>query len=178
MKVWVPPHMMLREVNHGDHEWLLSLHNDAEVLRNLTDPTPVTLQQHLNWWSRTESSERERRLVFEVNNAPVGFTKFYNIDFVNKNCVLGADIHKDFRGKGFAKFMWSEMLKQCFQTWRLHRVSLSTAEYNVVGRHVYKNLGFKEEGRLSQSLYRDGKYYDQICMCLFQHEWASLDVDT
>jgi len=153
----------LRDVTDDDHEWLVDLHNDPEVLKNLTNPNPITLSQHLRWWEKISKDNSQERKIFEVNSKKVGFAKFYNIDLTNKNCVLGADIHRNFRGKGYAKFMWSLMLDHC-KNMKLHRVSLTTAEYNLIGQKVYRNLGFVEEGKLISSLYRDEKFYDQICM--------------
>jgi RimJ/RimL family protein N-acetyltransferase len=158
------PVFALREVFADDHEFLLSLHNDPIVLHNLTNPTPITMEQHLIWWEKTKNNCKERRFIFTVNGQPAGFTKFYSMDAANLNCVLGADLHKDFRGKGYAKFMWNLMLEYCFYTLGMYRVSLTTAKYNLIGQKVYKNLGFIEEGRFKESLFRDGKFYDQILM--------------
>jgi len=162
----------LRGVLATDHEWLVDLHNDPDVLKNLTNPEPITMSQHMTWWEATRNNPRQLRLIFTVDNKPVGFTKFYDIDRVNKNCVLGADIHRDHRGKGYAKDMWAMMLNVSFFSLQMQRVSLTTAEYNVIGQRVYKGLGFKEEGRLVKSLYRDGQFYDQICMYMLGDDWT------
>ena len=50
-------------------------------------------------------------------------------------------------------------------------MGLTTAEYNAVGRHVYGRLGFKEEGRLVKSLWRDGAFHDQVMMYMLREEW-------
>jgi RimJ/RimL family protein N-acetyltransferase len=154
-----------------DHKWLISLHNDPLVLQNITNPTPITLESHLLWWNRIHDSTTEKRQIFEVNGERAGFAKFYAIDHANNSCVLGADLHADFRGKKLAEPMWKMMLQQCFVTWSLNRVSLTTAEYNAIGRHIYTKLGFKEEGRMIQSLYRDCKYWDQICMYMLRVDY-------
>ena len=161
----------LRKVQDQDHDWLVELHNDPIVLKNLTNPLPITLDQHLGWWNGIKNSKSQERLIFEVNDARVGFTKFYNIDSINKNCVLGADIHKDHRGLGYAKTMWSLMLNHCFDDLNLFRASLTTAEYNQIGQKVYKNLGFIEEGRMIKSLLREDVFYDQICMYITREMW-------
>jgi RimJ/RimL family protein N-acetyltransferase len=163
--------MQLRSVEPGDHEWLVELHNDPEVLHNLTDPQPITMDQHMAWWDRTCIDPQQLRLIFTVNDERVGFTKFYNIDRVNHNCVLGADIHHDHRGKGYAKNMWAMMLNVSFLSLQMYRVSLTTAEYNAIGQRVYRALGFKEEGRLVKSLYRDGAFHDQLCMYMLRDDW-------
>jgi len=167
---------LLRSVLDSDHKWLLKLHNDPVVLRNVTDPTPIRMCDHMLWWYRIINDSQERRFIFCDGRHRIGFTKFYKIDIANNNCVLGADICKEHRGKGFAVPMWTLMLDKCFSAREkgglgLHRVSLTTAEFNEAGIHVYKKLGFLEEGRMVQSLLRDGKYYDQICMCMFKPMW-------
>ena len=168
----VPPtSMQLRAPLPDDHRWLVDLHNDPEVLRNLTHPEPITMEQHLAWWESTRINPKQLRLVFTVEGERVGFTKFYDIDRTNHNCALGADIHKDHRGKGYAKSMWAMMLNVSFMALQMHRVSLTTATYNNIGQRVYRGLGFQEEGRLTQSLFRDGVFHDQICMYMLREDW-------
>ncbi len=169
----VPENMKLRKVQEADHEWLVELHNDPEVLKNITNPSPISLDDHLTWWGRVSNDPKQLRLIFEIDGVKTGFTKFYDINLDNKNCILGADIHKDFRGKGLAKYMWALMLERCFLDLGLHRVSLTTAEYNMVGRWVYSNLGFQQEGRLIESLYRSERFYDQVCMYLLKSQWEA-----
>jgi len=154
-----------------EHEWLLSLHNDPEVLRYITYPHHVTMDEHMAWFKRTKDSNVFEAFVFEANDTRVGIVKFYQIDKDNHNCGLGANIHKEQRGKGYAKPMWNLMLERCFDVHQCHRVWLTTADFNAIGQKVYRSLGFQEEGRLVQSLYRDGVYYDQISMYMLQEMW-------
>ena len=153
----------LRNITSEDHNWLVELHNDPLVLKNVTDPTPITLKSHMKWWKSIDGKKQIRK-IFTVNNEKSGLCKFYNVDYINNNCVLGADIHENHRGNGYAFFMWNLMLDFCYKDLGLHRVSLTTASYNKVGQHVYKKVGFKVEGMQKQSLLRDNKYYDQVCM--------------
>lgn len=164
--------MQLRPVQDDDHGWLVELHNDPEVLRNVTHPEPITMEQHMAWWdSNIRGNSKQLRMIFTVEGQRVGFTKFYDIDRTNRCCALGADIHKDHRGKGLAKSMWAMMLNVSFIAIQLHRVSLTTAEFNTVGQRVYRGLGFKDEGKLVQSLYRDGSFHDQLCMYMLAEDW-------
>jgi len=173
VKVQVPGYMQLRPIVDGDHEWLIELHNDPAVLRNVTHPQPITLQQHLAWWEGIRANQSQLRMIFEVNGERAGLTKFYDLDFDNNCCVLGGDIHKDQRGNGYAKLMWALMLNKCFDEFYFNRVALSTAEFNAVARHVYQGLGFKYEGQLTQGIYRDGQYYDLVLMYMLRDDWSS-----
>lgn len=163
----------LRSVDDDDHVFLVELHNDPEVLKNLTHPEPITLEQHTTWWESIRRKDTQLRLIFTVDDVPAGFAKFYDIDRTNKNCVLGADIHKDSRGKGYARPMWTLMIEHCFNVLGMHRISLTTAEYNAIGRRVYVKLGFKEEGRYVESLLRDDVYHDQILMYMLRSDWQN-----
>ena len=173
MKLDVPDQYYLRPIEDDDHPFLVELHNDPQVLHNLTHPEPITMEQHLRWWERTKSDRRQLRLMFVADGKKAGLTKFYDYDAMNRTIVLGADIHKDFRGQGLAKFMWTLMLERCFEGFLVHRVSLTTAEYNGVGQRVYRRLGFKEEGRLKESLLRDGTFHDQLCMYMTEQDWQN-----
>jgi RimJ/RimL family protein N-acetyltransferase len=161
----------IRPVEPGDHEWLVALHNDPLVLKNVTDPKPITMESHMEWWNNL-NTDRQQRLIFTVNGARVGFTKFYQIDRRNRNCALGADIHKEFRGQGYAKHMWRLMIDHCFYELELHRVSLMYAAFNDIAGRVYQKIGFREEGRMRESLLREDKYHDMVCMFLLESDWV------
>lgn len=165
---------------HQDHQFLVELHNDPDVLKNITNPSPITFEEHMNWWMKIKDNPNEKRFIYRYGvltgeakgfSIPIGFTKFYSIDRNNHSCILGADLAKSHRGKGYAKTMWIEMLKYAFDTLNMHRVSLTTAEYNHIAQKVYQKLGFKIEGTFRESLYRDGKYHDQICMYMTNEMW-------
>jgi RimJ/RimL family protein N-acetyltransferase len=160
-----------------DHKFLVALHNDPLVLRNITHPEPITLESHMKWWDKISNDPTQMRLIFMVDGKRAGFAKWYDIDRTNNCCALGADLHQDFRGKGLAKPLWTMMLDTCFngRNWWNNRVSLTTAEYNEPGLRLYRGLGFQEEGRLTQSLYRDGKYHDQICMYMLREDWLAAE---
>ena len=169
----VPDNMTLKTVSDDDHAFLVDLHNDPVVLRNITNPTLVTFEQHVSWWNSIKNNDKELRLIFCIDDVNVGFTKFYNIDRCNRNCVLGADIHQAFRGKGYAKFMWTLMLKKCFDDMKLHKTSLSTAIFNSIGIRIYLGLGFKIEGHITDALLREDRYYDGISMYLTEDMFYS-----
>ena len=160
----------LREITDTDHSWLVELHNDPLVLRNITHPEPITMEQHLRWWARIKDRQDERRWIFTVGGVRAGLTKLYAFDETNRNCVLGADLHKDFRGRGLAKPMWRLLVDRAFG-FGVHRISLTVADYNVPAHRVYTALGFQYEGKLVESLWRDGRFHDQHTMYLLRRSW-------
>jgi RimJ/RimL family protein N-acetyltransferase len=161
----------LRYVTDSDHVWLCELHNDPLVLNNVTHPESITLDQHMSWWQKVSNDSGQLRFVFTVDDVAAGFVKFYDVDHTNMNCVLGADLHKSFRGEGLAKEMWRLMLDFAFNQLWLYRVGLTTASFNHIAKRTYDKLGFIEEGKLTNSLFRDGKFHDQIMMYMLRDWW-------
>lgn len=58
-----------------------------------------------------------------------------------------------------------------FDTLRLHTIALTVAEPNEAARHIYRKVGFAEEGRLRESFRREGQWYDEIVMGLLEREF-------
>jgi RimJ/RimL family protein N-acetyltransferase len=53
---------------------------------------------------------------------------------------------------------------------RLHRITLGVADENAPAIHIYKKVGFVEEGRACESFRRDGRWHDMIMMGLLEDE--------
>ncbi|MEU0878423.1 GNAT family protein [Lentzea sp. NPDC005914] len=67
-------------------------------------------------------------------------------------------------GKGYGTVAIKHVLDHAFTVRNLHRVDLEVYEFNDRAIHVYKKLGFREEGRLRDALLWDGEFYDAIVM--------------
>ena len=55
----------LVEVRDNDHEWLVELHNDPLVLHNITNPSPITLENHIMWWKNLNTNKKPSKNFFE-----------------------------------------------------------------------------------------------------------------
>jgi RimJ/RimL family protein N-acetyltransferase len=51
---------------------------------------------------------------------------------------------------------------------------LTVSEQNKGGIKAYTKAGFKEEGRLRQANFRNGKYHDKIVMSILAEEWKKM----
>ena len=48
---------------------------------------------------------------------------------------------------------------------------LTVSEPNIGGIKAYKNVGYKIEGRLRESTFRDNNFHDKIIMSVLKSEW-------
>ena len=58
-----------------------------------------------------------------------------------------------------------------FNNLNLHKLELEVREFNGRAIHCYKKCGFKEEGRIRENFYADGKYTDTLFMGILKREF-------
>ncbi len=79
--------------------------------------------------------------------------------------MIGADVTLGMRGQGYGKKMYELMMDYCFKKLKMHMLYLYTSEYNKIAVSLYKKMGFKVTGRITDYKFLDGKYYDVFVMC-------------
>ncbi|WP_306432182.1 GNAT family N-acetyltransferase [Staphylococcus haemolyticus] len=57
----------------------------------------------------------------------------------------------------------------------MHKVDLKVFSFNDKAINLYKKLGFKEEGRNREAIYRNGFYQDIINMGLLENEYKEIN---
>lgn len=114
------------------------------------------------------------------------------VDFViliSKNKIIGevvlSDIEEDIRqanfrigifsekesDKGLGTWMIRNILEYGFIQLNLNRIYLDVFSFNDRAIHLYKKMGFIEEGRLRQSVFDGDKLVDDILMSILRSEW-------
>lgn len=152
-------------------EWARELHNDPEVLNMLSDPSVVTSEQQMVWFAKLSASNSSRRLVVRDGEDFIGLIRIDQLDLSNGSVCIGLDIAKEFRGKGYAKHIYRDMFAEFFTKESFNRIWLLTAAFNARAISLYTSLGFIQEGVQRQSLYRDGRFHDCICMSILRNEY-------
>jgi RimJ/RimL family protein N-acetyltransferase len=77
---------------------------------------------------------------------------------------------KDYWGRGFGTDVMRTMCRYGFEVMRLHKITLTVVAENHAAHHVYKKIGFVDEGRLREEFRHDGKWYDTFTMGLLAGE--------
>jgi len=102
----------------------------------------------------------------------VGFVALFSIEWPNRHGWIAVGIGDPAdRGRGFGKEAVSLSLRFAFHELGLRRLSLDVIADNPAAIALYRGLGFEEEGRLRERVYRDGVTSDLIYMGLLRREW-------
>ena len=63
------------------------------------------------------------------------------------------------------------MIDHAFGTLGLHRIALFVFEFNERAIRAYQRCGFVVEGRSRESIWRDGRWWDELAMSILESDW-------
>ncbi|KAM0424965.1 hypothetical protein ACHAPT_009766 [Fusarium lateritium] len=87
---------------------------------------------------------------------------------------IGIALATSHQGHGYGEEAINWALDWAFRHGGYHRVGIRTVSYNERAQHLYKKLGFVEEGRSRESHWYDRKWYDAINYGMLEREWMEL----
>lgn len=104
----------------------------------------------------------------------IGTCALSQLDADNGSATFHITIgESDAWGRGFGTEATRLMLAHAFETLGLHRIALSVFEFNQRAIRAYASCGFIMEGRARESIWRDGRWWDEITMSILSAEWAA-----
>jgi RimJ/RimL family protein N-acetyltransferase len=155
-------------------EGLFTLISDPEVGR-LTGSHGEISHEAARQWYATRGEQADRLdLAIMAGEEYVGEVVLNELDKHNLSCnlriaLIGARVF----GKGYGTEAIELVLGHAFATTPLHRISLGVFAFNERARHVYKKIGFVEEGILRDSLLWQGEWHDSVSMSMLRPDWRA-----
>ncbi len=95
----------------------------------------------------------------------------------HRSTGIGISLATAYQGRGYGAEAINWALDWAFRFANLHRVSIGTVGFNERAQHLYKKLGFVEEGRQREAHWHDRKWYDLISYGMLEQEWEQLRGD-
>jgi RimJ/RimL family protein N-acetyltransferase len=173
-----------------DHVLQIEWRNDPEIKPYFYDDEPVSMEVHMRWWEKVSTDSYQRFYMIDAVTEPsdpyellevpipIGTTSLLQIDWRNRTAEYGRLMIGDanYRGKGGGFALEAEVLlmRHAFDSLNLHRVWGHVLDYNERVMNLHHKVGFKEEGRLRDHIYKNGCYYDIIAIGLLAEEFKVL----
>lgn len=105
----------------------------------------------------------------------VGTCAFSQLDGDNGSALYHITIgEKEAWGRGYGTEATRLMLGHAFGPLRLHRIALFVFEFNERAIRTYQRCGFVIEGRARESIFRDGRWWDELAMSVLESDWRTL----
>jgi RimJ/RimL family protein N-acetyltransferase len=126
-----------------------------ECAEYLHDPRTFTLEETQQWFK----GEPKFWIIWN-DGERIGY--FRTSNYTGKTAYVGADLHKDFRGKGFGYIAYRKFLPYFQNLYDLDAILLEVLETNDRAKYLYNKLGFKEVSR--KQIERNGEMVNSILM--------------
>jgi RimJ/RimL family protein N-acetyltransferase len=177
--------IMLREYRASDLEPMRRWVNDADIVCHLSDiflyPHPLqATEDFLNDILEGKPDSRGFVIADPVTEEYIGQVNLDRIDWKNRVGIVGIVIgSSDHLGKGYGTEAMKLLVRFAFMEMNLNRLELEVYDFNERACRSYQACGFREEGRLRQRQYKNGRYVDVIVMGLLRSDWlASENMNT
>lgn len=168
----------LRPIEREDLPRFVEWFGDPEVRRHLSMFLPFSLAQEERWFEALLERLEKRTLVAltieTLDGVHIGNIGLHNIDWKDRHAELGIAIgERDHWDQGYGTDSIRTMLRVAFDEMNLHRVFLRVHTDNARGIRCYQKVGFKTEGTLRGSVFRQGAYHDMLVMGILAREFRS-----
>jgi RimJ/RimL family protein N-acetyltransferase len=171
----------LRPIRRSDISYFLKWFNDPEVVQYLEMYLPMTEMSEEKFIEElgTTRARSDLILVIEViegaSTKPIGNCGLHEIDPKDHRARFGIVIgEKDYWGKGYGTEAARLIIDYGFQQLNLHRISSGAFAFNERSIRLQKKVGFREEGCLRQSFFKNGQYHDLVQFGILGKEWRGL----
>jgi UDP-4-amino-4,6-dideoxy-N-acetyl-beta-L-altrosamine N-acetyltransferase len=155
----------------GDLEQVLEWRNHPDVRRHMFSANPISAQEHLAWFDRTNRDPQRRLLIFERGGVPSGFVQFGPFD------PAGAAPWGFYVAPGAAAgtgtALGAAALDFAFGELGLHKVSGEALAHNERSIRFHLRLGFNQEGRLIARHFDGRDHHDVLRFGLLAVDWRN-----
>ncbi len=155
----------VRSFRPGDEVSLATHANNRKVWRNLRDrfPHPYTVAD-AEWFIQLAiSGIPESHFAITVDDCVIGGAGFNLQEDVSRRSIeFGYWLGEPFWGRGLATDVARAMVEYAFATYDVCRVYATVYGWNPASARVLEKAGFEYEGRLRNSIYKDGEVTDSL----------------
>lgn len=173
---WSGTKVRLRGIEPEDYDFFYNWNLETETAKNMAWLWFPTSKASQIEWTKVESLKKgendEYFFVIEtLEGEPVGSINANTVNKTDGSFRYGIAIIEKARKKGFAKEAIKIFLNYYFNELRYHKVNAVVYEFNESSRILHEKLGFEQEGRLRQTKYTQGKYWDIIIYGMLKNEF-------
>jgi hypothetical protein len=157
---------------------LLEWRNDPNNRKYYREYKESNLEDQIKWYENTMMVDPTwHHFVVKPINDPnkiIGVTFLNHIHPIYRTGEFGITLgDPEYRGKGYGKDMLLTLIKYGFEQLNLNRIWCEVYSNND-SVHVYRNIGFKDEGVLRQHVFKDNKYLDSYMLGMLKSEYEQL----
>jgi RimJ/RimL family protein N-acetyltransferase len=166
----------LRPLEMNDLDNMMTWVNDPTVIGNFQNfKMPISRDDEAKYLEKLLASEIDKTFAVEAEDGKyIGNIGINQIHWPSRNARLSLIIgNKNYWGKGYAQSALQEVIRLSFDHYNLHKLWLIVWEENKKAQHIYKKVGFQEEGVLRDEYFHKGVFHNMIRMSILENEYRA-----
>ena len=149
-----------RELIEDDLTFFLEIRNECrEFLHNNSF---FSLQESKDWFLKKSSDY----FIINYFGQDIGYFRTSNYLKEENSIYIGADLHKIYRGNGFATKSYNSFIKNLYNEKGITTFILEVLSHNITAIKLYLKIGFKVVDRKKNYTKRGNNNIDNIIMKL------------
>lgn len=161
----------LRAMEPEDLDLLYRIENDETMWGMSLTNVPYSrfvLHEFMSETTGDIYTDKQVRLIVEdEQHQPIGLADIMKFDPKNQKAEIGIIICKSYRCQGFAKAAVERLHQYAHDTLHLHQLYAVVAVENETSLNLFKRMGYRQTGSLSDWLFDGTAYHDAfILQCL------------
>jgi RimJ/RimL family protein N-acetyltransferase len=159
----------LREITREDIPIINAWRRDPVVADGVGAPRRfIGIDVDLKWYEdylTRRGSEVRCAVCLADGGQLVGMVSLTRIDYVHRHAEYNAVVgQRDTQSRGIGTAATRAMVRHGFFDLNLHRIYVSILVDNVGSIRMCEKAGFREEGRIREGAYKNGRYHDLVLM--------------
>ena len=169
----------LRAIETEDYKTTYQWRNDDEISSMVGGQKDfVSMEKEKKWVESIVGDNSAIRLMvcLKESNKTIGMVTLADVNYINRSAhshILIGD--KTEWGKGYGTVALRQLLTYAFEEMGLHRVEAMVLESNVGSVKMHKKCGYTEEGIKRESIYKNGRYHNQLIMSVLHNEYTEIN---
>jgi ribosomal-protein-alanine N-acetyltransferase len=170
----------LRWISNQDVDALYNIFSNPEVMRYWSTPPLPDRDAAVDLMNEIQEGFRQQSMLKwgiarRADDALIGTTTLYNLDFNNRRAEMGYALGREHWGQGYMAEALQALLAYCFEALDLRRIEADVDPRNAASIQTLERLGFQREGFLRERWEVDGEIQDALFYGLLREEWKRRD---
>ena len=159
------------------YEW----RKDEEIQNMVGGPKFFISKEKERQWILNTIQDQNRMVLgifLKENDQLIGTVNIQDIDWVNRSAHVPILIgNKSYWGGGYASEARILALKFAFYERGIHRIWALVLEDNIPSLKLHERMGYVKEGLLRDSVYKNGRFQNQVYMGLLKEDFDKVYQD-
>lgn len=164
----------LRALEPEDYKVSIEWRKDDEIWSQIGGPKYFVSEAFEKQWvlNTIDQSKNLKLAICTIDgNKYIGNVYLTDIDYINRKANTQILIgNHEYWNSGYGTEAMKLLLNFTFNERNLHKVEAIVLESNIASRKLHEKLGYIQEGRLIDSIFKNGKYQNQIIFGLINKE--------